>query len=68
MVLWEPKQGKRSVGGQASIFVDLLQADTHVPWDCLPAAMDDRVDWKKRSHGGFTEVNLVVVVLLVTAD
>ena len=39
---------KRSVGGQARTFVDLLEADTGVPRDCLPAAMDDRVGW---SHG-----------------
>ena len=27
----------------------LLEADTGVPRDCLPAAMDDRVCWKKRA-------------------
>ena len=43
LVLWEPKHGKRSVGGQARTFVDLLEADTGVPRDCLPAVMDDRV-------------------------
>ena len=26
LVLWEPKRGKRSVGGQARTFVDLLEA------------------------------------------
>ena len=41
MVLWEPKHGKRSVGGQAGTFVDLLEADTGVPRDCLPSALDD---------------------------
>ena len=45
VVLWEPKHGKRSVGGQAGTFVDLLEADTGVPRDCLSAAMDDRVGW-----------------------
>ena len=43
LVLWERKHGKRSVGGQAGTAVDLLEADTEVPRDCLPAAMDDRV-------------------------
>ena len=33
-------------------FVDLLEADTGVPRDCLPAAMDDRVGWRKRAMGG----------------
>ena len=50
-VLWEPKHGKRSVGGQARTFVDQLEADTGVPSDCLPAAMDDRVGWRKRVVG-----------------
>ena len=52
LVLWEPTHGKRSVGGQAYTFVDLLKADTGVPRDCLPAAMDDRVGWRKRAMGG----------------
>ena len=46
LAIWfcgEPKHGKRSVRGQAGTFVDLLEADTGVPRDCLPAAMDDRV-------------------------
>ena len=43
--------GKRSVRGQARLFVDLLEADTGVPRDCLPAAMDDRVGWRKRAMG-----------------
>ena len=33
LVLWEPKDDKRSVGGQADTFVDLLEADTGVPRD-----------------------------------
>ena len=41
LALWEPKYGKRRVGGQARTFVDLLEADTGIPRDCLPAAMDD---------------------------
>ena len=52
LVLWEPKHGKMSVGGQAGTFVDLLEADTGVPRDCLPAAMVDRVGWRKRAMGG----------------
>ena len=41
--------GNRSMAKGASEdrlahFVDLLEADTGVPRDCLPAAMDDRVD------------------------
>ena len=44
LVLWEPKHGKRNVRGQAcTLLVDLLEADTGVPRDCLPAATDDRV-------------------------
>ena len=31
LVLWEPKHGKRSAGGQAGTFVDLLEADTRSP-------------------------------------
>ena len=61
------KYGERSIGGQARTFVDLLEADTGVPRDCLPAAMDDRVGWRKRAMGegggGLTEVNLVAVVV-----
>ena len=51
--------------GQACTFVDLLEADSGVPRDCLQAAMDDRVGWRKRAMGGrgSTEVNLVVVVV-----
>ena len=51
LILWEPKHGKRSVGGQARTFVDLLEADTGVPRDYLPATMDDRVGWRKRAMG-----------------
>ena len=81
MVLWEPKHFKRKVGGQAGTFVDLLEADTGVPRDCLPAAMDDRVGWRKRAMGvgrggwavggggggGSTEIDPVVVVLAAAA-
>ena len=44
----EPKHGKRSVGGQARTFVDLLEADR----DCLPPAMGDRVGWRRRAMRG----------------
>ena len=46
LVLWEPKHGKRGVGGQVCTFVDLLQADTEVPRDCLLAVMGERVLWR----------------------
>ena len=52
---------------QTGSFVDLLETDTGVPRDCLQAAMDDRVGWRKRDigggggGGGSTEVDLVVV-------
>ena len=52
VVLWEPKHGKRKVGGQDCTFVDLLEAGTGVPRDCLSAVMDDRVGWRKRAKGG----------------
>ena len=52
LVSWEPKHGKRSVGGQACTFVDLLGAVTGVPRDCLPAVMDDRVGLRTRAMGG----------------
>ena len=42
-VLWKQKHGKRSIGGQARTFVNLLEADTGVPRDCLPASVDDRL-------------------------
>ena len=43
LVLWESKPGIRSIRGQARTFVDLLEADTRIPRDCLPAVMDHRV-------------------------
>ena len=52
LVLWEPKHGKRSVRGQARTFVNLLDVDTRVPKGCLPAAMGDRVGWRKTAIGG----------------
>ena len=51
LFLCEPKHGKRSIGGQARTSVDLLEADTGVPRDGLPAMMDDRVGWRKRAMG-----------------
>ena len=36
---WQ-KERRRNAG----TFVHLLEVDTGVPRDCLPAAMDDRVD------------------------
>ena len=37
----------------AHLLIDLLEADTGVPRDCLPAAMDDRVGWRKRAMGSY---------------
>ena len=51
LVLWEPKHCKRRLEGQAHIFVDLLEAETRVPRDCLLAEMDERVGWRKRAMG-----------------
>ena len=50
--------GNRSMAKGASEdrlahFVDLLEADTAVPTDCLPAAMDDRDGWRKKARGGW---------------
>ena len=47
----EPKHGKGASEDRLTL-VDLLEADTGVPRDCLPAAMDDRVGWRKRAMGG----------------
>ena len=52
LVLWEPKRGKMTIEEQIRTFVDLLDADTGVPRDCLPAVMDDRVGWRKKAMGG----------------
>ena len=52
LVFGERKRVKRIVGGQACTFVDLLESDSGVPRDCLPAAMDDRVGWRKKTMGG----------------
>ena len=44
--------GNRSMArGQARTFIDMLEADTSVPLNCLLSAVDDRVDWRK-SMGG----------------
>ena len=54
LAIWfcgERNHGKRSVGGQARTIVDLLEADTGVPRDCLLAAMDDGFGWKKTAMG-----------------
>ena len=51
LVLWEPKHGERSVGGQARTFVDLLEAESGVPRNCLPAAMDDRLAGEREPWG-----------------
>ena len=46
---WQ-KIERRKTGSHIK-FVDVLEADTGVPGDCLPAAMDDRVGWRKRAMG-----------------
>ena len=61
--LWQ----KQSIRGQARASVDLLEVDTGVPRDCLPAAIDGRVWQEKESHGGSTEIDLVVVVVVVVS-
>ena len=53
----------------------MLEADTRVPRDCLPVAMDDRVGWRKKAMvggggvgwvgGGSSEADLVVVVSIL---
>ena len=53
LVLWEPRHGKKSIVGQACICVDLLEADSRAPRDCFPAAMDDRVGWRKSTMGNY---------------
>ena len=80
--VFDPKElVKRSVGGQARTYVDLLEVDTGVP-----SAVDDRVGWRKRAMegergrvvgvvgggggggggvGGSTVVDLIVVVCLI---
>ena len=42
---------KGAVRGQARTFVDVQEADTEVPRDCLQAVMGDMVDWRKRAMG-----------------
>ena len=52
LVLWEPKHGRKSVGGQARTLFCRSSGGTGVPSDCLPAGMDDRVGWRERAMGG----------------
>ena len=54
----------RVKGGQAGTFVDRLDADTGVPRDYLPAAMDDRVGWRKKPMG-VAEIDQAVVIVVV---
>ena len=64
LVLWEPKLGKRSIGGQACVLVDLLEEDPGVLRDCLLAALNDRVGWRK-GQGGSAGIDLVIVVVVI---
>ena len=52
---WTGSHTGRSAGGRYE-----------VPRDGLPAAMDDRVGWRKRAMVGSIEVDLVVVVVLIS--
>ena len=47
LILWEPKHGKRSVGGQKRTYIDQLEQDTGIPRENLACEMDDREGWKK---------------------
>ena len=48
LILWEPKHGRRSVGGQLRTYVDQLESDTGIPRENLANAMEDREGWRKR--------------------
>ena len=43
---------KEKSENRLALVVDLLEADTGVPRDCLPAAVDDKAGWRKRSAIG----------------
>ena len=63
LVLWELKHGKRSVKGWAHTFVDLLEANTRVLSDCLPATMDDRLAGEREPRRSTKVCPIVVVVV-----
>ena len=48
LILWEPKHGNRSVGGQQRTYVDQLESDTGINRENLANAMEDREEWRKR--------------------
>ena len=48
LILWEPKHGSRSVGGQLRTYIDQLESDTGIPRENLANAMEDREGWRKR--------------------
>ena len=68
----EAWQKERRKTGSLINFVDLLEADSGVLRDRLPAAMDDRAGWREKASGGgggggmrrATEVDLVVVAVV----
>ena len=51
LVVGNRSMTKGASGDRLAPFVDLLEADTGVPRDCLPVAMDDRVGRRKRTMG-----------------
>ena len=48
LILWEPKHGSRSVGGQLRTYIDQLESDTGIPRENLANAMEDREGWRKK--------------------
>ena len=51
LAIWFCGNQSMAKGASEDRLVDLLEVDTGVPRDCLPAVMDDRVGWRKRIMG-----------------
>ena len=47
-ILWRPSHGKANVGRPSITFIDQLCSYTGCTPEELPAAMDDRLEWKRR--------------------
>lgn len=47
LLLWDPKQGKRSRGRPAITYIDQLESDTGLYRNELPQVMQDREQWKE---------------------